>query len=624
MKITTKMTLCGKHHASDRKNCRRLFGRALGAVLAAVCMLFLCMVSFPVSAADTLEDGAFQYMVNDAGDAVLTGYTGTQTAVTVPDTLGGHVLRAVGDRVFWGRHELKHVTLPDTVTTMGDRVFYDCISLQSVQLSRALQTLGDWTFYNCAALTDITLPQGLTQIGTRTFSNCLSLSRIQLPPTILAIGDFAFYFCRSLSEISLPQMLSTVGAYAFADCTSLRKMVFPKSVQQIAPYTCYACSALEQVAFGDVVSIGAFAFSGTGLTNITLPDTLTMIGDNAFYQSALTEIALPPHVTSVGQEAFAACAALCEVQIPSTVRGLCSDMFAQTPFAADPSHQTDGCLYASAHLITALDSASPLYTLSVLPGTVTIAAGAFSRQTLLTALTLPNSLCAVGTNAFADCVQLKNVSFYGTAARWETVEIAAGNPPLEQMPHLLLYSPYRDVFVSDWYYEGVCVTTDCGLFEGIAPEWFAPDLEMTRGMFVTVLYRMANSPHVDEETIPFEDVLPTDYYYSAVNWGVSQGILFGVSSTSFAPQEPIRRQDAMILLDRYTRLVGNVPIDRETDVTTSDFVDGDTVDTYALASVQWALQHGILRGDGDMLFPLQSVTRAQTAVLLWRYTAFIK
>ena len=56
----------------------------------------------------------------------------------------------------------------------------------------------------------------------------------------------------------------------------------------------------------------------------------------------------------------------------------------------------------------------------------------------------------------------------------------------------------------------------------------------------------------------------------------------------------------------------------------TDFVDGDTVDTYALASVQWALQNGILRGDGDMLFPLQSVTRAQTAVLLWRYTAFVK
>lgn len=624
MKITTKMTLCGKHHASDRKNCSSPFDRALGAVLAAVCMLFLCTAAFPISAADTLEDGAFQYMVNDAGDAVLTGYTGTQTAVTVPDTLGGHVLRAVGDRVFGGRHELKHVTLPDTVTTMGDRVFYDCTSLQSVRLSRALQTLGDWTFYNCAALTDITLPQGLTQIGTRTFSNCLSLSSIQLPPTILAIGDFAFYFCRSLSEISLPQMLNTVGAYAFADCTSLRKMVFPPSVQQIAPYTCYACSALEQVAFGDVVSIGAFAFSATGLTNVTLPDTLTIIGDNAFYQSGLTEIALPPHVTSVGQEAFAACAALCEVQIPSTVRGLCSDMFAQTPFAADPSNQTDGCLYASAHLITALDSASPLYTLSVMPGTVTIAAGAFSHQTLLTTLTLPNSLCAVGTNAFADCVQLKDVSFYGTASRWETVEIAVGNPPLEQMPHLLPYSPYRDVFVSDWYYEGVCATTNCGLFEGIAPEWFAPDLEMTRGMFVTVLYRMANSPHVDEETIPFEDVSPTDYYYSAVNWGVSQGILFGVSSTSFAPQEPIRRQDAMILLDRYAHSVGNVPIAQKTDVTTSDFADGDTVDTYALASVQWALQNGILRGDGDMLFPLQSVTRAQTAVLLWRYTAFIK
>ena len=77
MKITTKMTLCGKHRASDRKNCRSLLGRALGAVLAVVCMLFLCTAAFPISAADTLEDGAFQYMVNDAGDAVLTGYTGT-------------------------------------------------------------------------------------------------------------------------------------------------------------------------------------------------------------------------------------------------------------------------------------------------------------------------------------------------------------------------------------------------------------------------------------------------------------------------------------------------------------------------------------------------------------------
>lgn len=117
-------------------------------------------------------------------------------------------------------------------------------------------------------------------------------------------------------------------------------------------------------------------------------------------------------------------------------------------------------------------------------------------------------------------------------------------------------------------------------------------------MFVTVLYRMANSPHVDEETIPFEDVLTTDYYYSAVNWGVSQGILFGVSSTSFAPQEPIRRQDAMILLDRYAHSVGNIQIAQKTDVTTSDFADGDTVDTYALASVEWALQHGIYAGRG--------------------------
>ena len=74
----------------------------LGAVLAAVCMLFLCMVSFPISAADTLEDGAFQYMVNDAGDAVLTGYTGTQTAGDGTGYAGRPCVACRRGPRFWG------------------------------------------------------------------------------------------------------------------------------------------------------------------------------------------------------------------------------------------------------------------------------------------------------------------------------------------------------------------------------------------------------------------------------------------------------------------------------------------------------------------------------------------
>lgn len=141
---------------------------------------------------------------------------------------------------------------------------------------------------------------------------------------------------------------------------------------------------------------------------------------------------------------------------------------------------------------------------------------------------------------------------------------------------------------------------------------FSPSDNMTRAQLVTVLYRAEGQPSVSGLANPFTDVASSQYYYKAVLWAYSKGIVTGNSATTFNPDGNISRQDIAVILYRYA---GNPTA---TGSVTS-FTDNAKIDSYALTAMKWAVGSGIIGGSNNKLTPTGQASRAQVAAMLHRF-----
>jgi len=145
------------------------------------------------------EAGDFTFVV-DKGEAVITGYTGTDVEVTVPAEIMGFPVTGIGSRAFYNNQTLKKVTLPDTVVKLNDAAFAFCLSLESAELGSGLRTIGNDAFFACMKLKNISLPLGLRTIGRGAFFHSLydfvkvgtKNNPIEIPISVTEIGDYAF------------------------------------------------------------------------------------------------------------------------------------------------------------------------------------------------------------------------------------------------------------------------------------------------------------------------------------------------------------------------------------------------------------------------------------------------
>lgn len=181
---------------------------------------------------------------------------------------------------------------------------------------------------------------------------------------------------------------------------------------------------------------------------------------------------------------------------------------------------------------------------------------------------------------------------------------------------------FRDVTVDTvgaWAADAIDFAYGSKLVSGVETGVFAPNDAMTRGMLVTVLYRVAGSPAVSGETA-FTDLDPEEYYYKPVLWASSAGVVNGVTADSFCPDQPVSRQQIAAILYRYAKAQG-------ADMSTSTaslaiYADAAQVEEYAKDPMLWAVVNGIISGtSGDTLSPLDNATRAQVVVMLHRYLA---
>lgn len=169
----------------------------------------------------------------------------------------------------------------------------------------------------------------------------------------------------------------------------------------------------------------------------------------------------------------------------------------------------------------------------------------------------------------------------------------------------------EDVRPEAWYYEPVRYMLDSGLFHGTSADSFTPESTMTRAMLVTVLYRAAEEPEVPDSGFP--DVPGGQYYADAAAWAARERLVQGRSDGSFAPEDPITREQLAVILHRWAGSPPHAP-------SLSAFRDGDRAAGYALEALSWAAEQGILCGrDGGILDPGGSVTRAEAAAILMRY-----
>ena len=184
---------------------------------------------------------------------------------------------------------------------------------------------------------------------------------------------------------------------------------------------------------------------------------------------------------------------------------------------------------------------------------------------------------------------------------------------------------FTDVSRSDWYYQFVDYVTSKGYFNGVADKTFAPADNMTRAMFVTVLFRFHGAKG-DRSQSAFTDVAPGEWYTDAINWAAANRIVDGVGDGKFAPNDPITRAQMCTMIERYLALYKKAwKVTLPETGSVSVMVDENAIPAYALAAVKQCQRHGLVNGFEDGTFrPNELSTRAQVAAVIYRMSFLVQ
>ena len=379
----------------------------------------------------------FTYEAINGLYARITGYTGMDASVVVPETIGDYTVQEIGTGAFRDNAALQSIALPDTVTIIAASAFRNCDALLGVDLGQGVITVDDYAFYDCDALRSFTFPDSVTTTGNQVLRNCDALAEVHFSANWTSTGTYTVANCPQLTEIELPEGLTTVPQSAFCYCTNLLEVRLPSTLLTIKEYAFGGCTGLKGMDFNDgLQTIESNAFRDClGLTQLQLPSSLKNL--SGFYGCEnLTAIAIPDGLQSVGRFAFAGCTALQSALLPDSVTTIgmgafedCRSLRAfhyplnwQTTDINEYDDTANGIL-KGCQLITEIEvpegvSYIPSYAFTncdyvlrvILPSTLTeIGYAAFQNCDALQRFVVPDSVSSIGQYAFAECSNLVSV-----------------------------------------------------------------------------------------------------------------------------------------------------------------------------------------------------------------------
>ncbi len=264
-------------------------------------------------------------------------------------------------------------------------------------------------------------------------------------------------------------------------------------------------------------------------------------------------------------------------------------------------------------------SGSTTYAVSVntaANGTVSVSPRNASKGATVTITVTPNEGYVLGTltatDANGDTISLTNAgngkytfTMPSSKVTISATFVAEGEQEL----------PFTDVASSEWYYEAVQYVYNNELMNGMSATTFEPNSTTTRGMIVTMLYRLENEPTA--ASAGFTDVAAGQWYTDAVNWAAANNIVNGYGDDQFGPTDTITREQMMAILYRYAQYKG---YDVTASADLSAYTDAANISSYAVSAMQWAVGEGLINGITDTtLVPGGSATRAQVAAILMRF-----
>jgi len=546
------------------------------------------------------------YLTFDKKTGTVTDCDSSVTKANIPHTIKGVTVTSIGGSAFRYCTSLTSVTIPDGVTSIGEYTFSWCTSLTSATIPDSVTSIGEFAFHNCKSLTSMTIPRSVVSIGYDAFGWCESLTSVTILDGVRSIGNSAFTDCKSLTSVTIPNSVTSIGRGAFSSCASLTGI-------WVAEGNSHYVSDASGVLFNKdkttlVQCPGAFAV-------YTIPGSVTSIGDDAFSGCAsLTSVTIPDSVTSIGNYAFSCCGSLTDVYFTGTETawncitiGTANDALKNANIHYNYVSHT----HSYKAVVTAPTCTSKGYT------THTCACGDSYVDTYVDALghawdngkvTKEPTATETGVRTYT-CTRCSET-------KTETIP-ATGSVDVTQM--------FTDV-EKNWAYPGIQYCVTHGIMGGMGDGTFVPTGTTTRAQIVQILYNLEGTSAVSGMT-PFTD-LTANWYKPAILWAYQNNVVAGTSPNTFAPDQPVTREQIAVILTQYMFHV--LKMERTwTPADLSTFPDGANVSGWAKEAMQDAVALGLINGtkapDGVVyLDPQGSAARQQVATILMNFCQNVK
>lgn len=609
--------------------------------------------------------------VTAIGDFGLAG--NSFTAVSLPDGL-----QALGRGAFDACASLSGMTLPAAITAVPDKCFNDCTKLLTVDYKGEVTAIGERAFEGCKSLTKAPIPAAVTALGNSAFNGCIALTDVTLPAGVTAVPDGCFQGCTALTDMKLPGTVTSVGHNAFTGCKALKDVRCygaPPTVQpggaaehsfepgivtihynpdpvygwtfdtdgtwqgykvsskgaclhtgygttkNTVPATCGADGRIDTICAncGDVIATEVIPATGAHTWDngtVTTEPTETTPGVRTFTcavcSQTKTEVIpatgahtfvftknVAPSCTEAGYDLYTCrdCGASEQRNVkPALGHKWDSGTVTTEPTETDPGTMTYTCTVCGATKTEVIPATGP-HTHVWDEGTVTVAP--------------TETTPGVRTYTCTVCGQTRTEIIPATGSA-----VCPGGAACPSFR-------FRDVPApSNWAHEGIDYCVRHGLMSGFDATTFSPDTVSTRAQIVMILYNLSgDTTDYSKYYVPFTDVRPSTWYYNAVAWGYDKDIVAGMSTTTFAPDGLITREQMAVLLYGYTEKYAPAYLGGAASL--NGFPDAASVSNWAYAAMSWAVGNGLISGiasnGADYLAPSGGATRAQIAAIMMRY-----